>query len=1102
MADQHTEAHSKQPSPVPADIVPGGYLTCYADGVYEIIDANQYVIDLLECDGLEDLKDFSACALARLLRESDSANMRESTWMYRGMRDNVMHANFRVPTKSGKTVAIDTFARLVTREGERSILHMFLVELERGGTIDSLTGLYGFEEFVFAANREAERLFALGERPALIVLDLMGMKTFNANHGFEAGDDALTALADVLLRHFKPDFCCRFAGDGFCVICDSKVVEHELSCVFAEYAREGSLGTPPVMAGAYTMNAGEVITTAFDRAKLALEADVSTWDSHLSWFTNEMRAEALLRVYVLGHLDAAIEQGWIRPHYEAIVRSTTGAICCESATAAWHDPLYGELDPEFFVKTLEEAGLRHKLDLHLVDRVIADIMVRIGEGRPVVPCAVNVSVAVSNLADEFARRADAAGLDHRYLYADINGSEVTSEAETFEREVNRLHEAGFEVWLDDFGGGPLALELLENCELDLIRMDTALMHGADPVKRQIMSEGFVRSVKSLGIKTMAEMVGTRQEADEMIGIGCDMLQGCRFLLPEGAEDDKKLLDVPGALIEPVSEKRYWDTVALVNLSDLTSQWLDTGDDDALEPELPAAIVEERSGAWHVLRATDICMKMLRQRDMLGEVSSSVVVYFPFRTNPKFNDAVERSRQSGTWEIINDSYDANVGLQFYIMPLVSCDTADAYIVTSMRTSFGSALGKYGDVPAAYAVLKLIYDEGDLTPNDAEYVYANALYAEWGGYRTSDFIGRSLIEVASDEAAFWLELCTKAVETGEGVHDVMYLGAAKHWISYNVTPSLYAGHCIIAFTLADAEERERQELIQMVMIDPLTGLKNRRGIDAEIDLRLHGHPEIPFVLILLDIDDFKSINDIHGHDMGDAALRVLARVLVTTFPTSAVIGRNGGDEVLIVLFEDDARRTEYYLDRLYATDITCELHDDTCVLTLSAGYSWRTEQNNLMEAYSQADRALYAAKFAGKHCYRAWEPSILESPKRSMYSFMANELTDSIPVPLISHRPDGSILYVNDEFARLLGYESKQDLLEVADDSLEGILVGSEWPRFLGLTARARAQHEGGDTFETEYLARCKDGAIIKVRCRSRLSVSDNRGELFFAALDAV
>lgn len=1097
MAEQHTEAYSNLSS-----LVPGGYLVCYADGGYEVIDANKYVIDLIECDGLEDLKDFSAHTVPRLLKEPSNSSMRESTWMKRGMRGGVMHADFRVPTKSGKTIAIDTFARLMRREGERPILHMFLVELERGGTIDSLTGLYGFEEFVYAANEEAERLFALGERPALIVLDLMGMKTFNANYGFEAGDAALVALADVLLRHFKADFCCRFAGDGFCVICDSKVVEHELSCAFAEYAREGVEGMPPVMAGAYTMNAGEAITTAFDRAKLALEADTRTWDSHLSWFTNEMRSEALLRVYVLAHLDAAIDEGWIRPHYEAIVRSTTGAICCESVTAAWVDPIYGELDPDFFIQVLEEAGLRHKLDLCIIDRAIADIMVRIASGKPVVPCAVNVSIGTPDLTGELVRRVDAVGLDRKYLYVELKGNKATTEVESFEREIARLHEAGFEVWLDDFGGGPATLNLLEGSELDLIKIDSTLIHGKDHAKRQIVGEGFVRSVKHLGIKTMAEMVGTRQEADEMIGIGCDLLQGCRFLLPEGAEDDKKLLDVPGALIEPVDEKRYWDTVALVNLSDLTSQWLDMGDDDALEPELPAAIVEERSGAWHVLRATDICMRMLRQRDMLGEVSSSAVVYFPFRTTPKFNDAVERSRQSGTWEIINDSYDANVGLQFYIMPLVSCDAADAYLVTSMRTSFGSALGKYGDVPAAYAVLKLVYDGDGSQPVDAEYVYANALYAEWGAYRTAGFIGRSLTEVTGDEAAFWLELCAKAVETGEGVHDVAYLRTAKHWISYNVTPSLYAGHCIIAFTLADAEERERQELIQMVMVDPLTGLKNRRGIDAEIELRLHENPEVAFVLILLDIDDFKSINDIHGHDVGDEALRKLARVLEATFPKTAVIGRNGGDEVLIVLFEDDARHVEYYLDRLYATDIVCELNDDSCALTLSAGYSWRTDKNNLMETYTEADRALYAAKFAGKHCYRAWEPGILEPSQRSLLSFMAKELADSIPVSLISHRLDGSILYVNDEFAGLLGYEGKQDLLEATDDSLESILVGSEWSRFLGLTARARTQYASGDTFETDYLARCKDGSIIKVRCRSRLSVSDSRGELFFSTMSLV
>jgi diguanylate cyclase len=176
-----------------------------------------------------------------------------------------------------------------------------------------------------------------------------------------------------------------------------------------------------------------------------------------------------------------------------------------------------------------------------------------------------------------------------------------------------------------------------------------------------------------------------------------------------------------------------------------------------------------------------------------------------------------------------------------------------------------------------------------------------------------------------------------------------------------------------TAAEAEvQRLQQELAQaseLVRHDPLTGVLNRKGMDEAIETevsraRRHGSR---LCLALLDIDDFKKLNDQLGHAAGDAALVHLARVVEETIRPEDTLARYGGEEFVILLpntaLEDAVtamQRVQRELTRHFF------LHDNQKVLiTFSCGVAELDPDESPEAALQRADAAMYLAKRAGKN-----------------------------------------------------------------------------------------------------------------------------------------
>lgn len=992
----------------------------------------------------------------------------------------------------------------------------------------------------------------------------------------------------------------------------------------------------------------------------------------------EMNREDLLRAYVLENIDRAVAEGWIKPYYQAIARTTTTDICGEEALARWIDPTYGLLLPAQFISILDQAAIAYKLNLHMIDCVLGDLCAKRDLGISIVPVSVNFStsdLAQFDIASELLRRAEARGIDHRLLVVEFTESAASSNSELFRKQVRTLREAGFKVWLDDFGSGPSSLNVLWEYDFDLIKLDVSLVRGlvGDRAERtRIVVKGILQSASRMGLDSLAEGVETDEQALFLQNAGCGMLQGFLLSRPRPLED---VLKATGkTLCEAHKEVAYWDAIGRASLGDLCEVTAEREASVTLLTERPMGVVELRGGQWRVLRANDAYRVFLRHRGLLtsNQQWSMVATVDANPIDPEFLAAASRAVTSKMWERVAGSLERGTGYQFYMKHLASSVTAEAFAIATVPTLPGYALGGFGDVPVAYAVFRVILDDAREKVIDMVYAYANEIYEEWLGVTEEELVGRSFLKAINNASEKWLSYCYRSATLGETVHDVAYSPEVGHWLSFNIAPCSIEGYCVFAFSLADTEQLERNrlavsldtseliidiadtfsgessydvamnrllaalsriaharrvsliergednsgvafewcgegvtplinvmqglknvefaawerltvsepliivsdvndsegvdkavleqlrargvthmmvvpvrsdgvslgylvvdnyeldddvdvirlmesvasfvaarmvnhhlvgELKRASLQDALTGILNRRGIDLAINKCMAQDPYKPYVLVLMDIDDFKIVNDVYGHDMGDEALRTLARVITESFPREAIVGRNGGDEFLVLLYGYELDQAERMIRDLLTRDLSCTLGNRQYHLSVSVGYAcYPSQADDFMAAYSKADKALYAVKLKGKSGHLTYSPD-MERQYRSQLGFTPRDIAANVPGAIVVCRlsDNWEILFANDETLRLFECDDLTEFMRLTEGALASVVHPDDIRRVRQELGAQIRQGNVGEKVFANYRVLTKNKTVRHVFGSGRLVEVDGLGKIFYELL---
>lgn len=156
-----------------------------------------------------------------------------------------------------------------------------------------------------------------------------------------------------------------------------------------------------------------------------------------------------------------------------------------------------------------------------------------------------------------------------------------------------------------------------------------------------------------------------------------------------------------------------------------------------------------------------------------------------------------------------------------------------------------------------------------------------------------------------------------------------------------------------------------LEQLANTDPLTGLYNRRSMQIIMEKALQSH--LSFALIMCDIDDFKKINDTHGHDFGDVALHDIAQIAVEQVGEHGYVCRWGGEELLILIINSTTEQVYKIAERIrsHVANHIFELGDHWIHCSLTLGIAIYKKGMSIEETITQADNNLYIGKRSGKN-----------------------------------------------------------------------------------------------------------------------------------------
>lgn len=306
-------------------------------------------------------------------------------------------------------------------------------------------------------------------------------------------------------------------------------------------------------------------------------------------------------------------------------------------------------------------------------------------------------------------------------------------------------------------------------------------------------------------------------------------------------------------------------------------------------------------------------------------------------------------------------------------------------------------------------------------------------------------------------------------------------------------LLTGLTIVLFLL----DERRVELKELAHKDGLTKLYNRYGFDEMAEKMLSKNPKAHYVAAMLDVDDFKIVNDMYGHAYGDRALISLAKSMLEFFPSSALLGRNGGDEFCILLSNRTVEEVKESLIEFTKTPKTFSYKGQTYSFCISLGYAEypnnAIERSQLMRC---ADTALYEVKLHGKNGCKAYQEGF-QSGVRKQLGFVLNDISENLPGAFIIYRADkedDEIFYANKEFLDMAGYENLDAFFNGTKKSFRNLIREDQQK---AVETSIWNQIESGSKNDyIHYQLRRQDGTYIPVLDQGRIVESERFGRVFY------
>lgn len=776
----------------------------------------------------------------------------------------------------------------------------------RNEEIDQLTGLQNLYSFRKNAQQLVDNRSKSDKEFAIIYFDVQNFKNYNSRYGFEAGDRFLQNMAKHIQKIFPELMVARFSDDHFVALSYFDSIEARIDDLGRRLYSYNPDSGVELRAGIYELEPEDTdISIACDKARIACNSIKKNYDNIFRYYDKELGDQLDLAHYIIHNISDAVLKGYIQVYYQPVVRVITGRVCGFEALARWVDPVHGFLMPGVFIPILEDAHLIYKLDAYVIRRVCEDIREYMDQGLKPHPVSINLSRTDFHQKDMYRVVNDAVkqnDLPKSLIHVEVTESALDDNQDVLRTTIDKFRRGGYQVWMDDFGSGYSSLNLLKDYEFDVLKLDMKFLQNfGSNPKETAIWENVINMAEEIGIQTLAEGVETLETWDFLKRVGCEKAQGYFFGRPMTKEECLDYLDEAKEDISP-SKKMMND------------------DDEALSQG--RSVIELKKNEEEE-----------QEEDRIGFEDDELFM----SESPVYMTLAARGFVS---LLEYNSYSQFQKHSFFIVANLTTDRLLRLHLSSKRK-----------------ILDKAYHQEESYQNMIDEIVENTVIQD-EKKSAADFFNKDRLILAYHSGITFDDY---------EFHRIVDKKMAPRW-THTIYQVMEDKGDIIAYFLSfdiDEYKRSKDLVRQMAERDSLTGLYNRHTAVPLIRNRLYRHQTGRSALIMVDIDDFRTINDKHGTFAGDEVLRRISARLDEIFGRDGIVCHIDQDEFLIFVENVELNNLESRISELCDNIFEVAFHNARISFTVSAGYVIHPDQGRgYHDLFRKADMALCVAKNSGK------------------------------------------------------------------------------------------------------------------------------------------
>ena len=412
---------------------------------------------------------------------------------------------------------------------------------------DHLTGLYSKEFFwqqlkeILLNNEEDEY--------DIVCCNIENFKLYNDAFGAANGDRLLCEIAEFLTEKVEEhELLSRFRADRFMWVKKSEYIYNEevFTALDQQIRQLPGAGNLHMKWGIYKITDRSVpVEKMCDRVMLAVDSIKGKYLKHYVVYDDAMREKLLREQEIIEKMADSLEDHQFQIYLQPKICLHDGTLAGAEALVRWKHPEKGMISPGEFIPLFEKNGFITQMDQYVWEQTCVLIKEWKAKGYPVVPVSVNVSRAdfyitdLTEYMDALVRKYDLQPSD---LHLEVTESVYTENPIQILHMIEGLRSRGFVIELDDFGSGYSSLNMLNQMELDIMKLDMKFIQS-EMMKPE--DQGILRFIidlaHSMKLSVVAEGIETGEQVERIKKLGFDYAQGYFFSRPVCVEEFEEIL---------------------------------------------------------------------------------------------------------------------------------------------------------------------------------------------------------------------------------------------------------------------------------------------------------------------------------------------------------------------------------------------------------------------------------------------------------------------------------------------------------------------------------------------------------------------------------